>query len=272
MPATAEISAVVANPHQALVQIALVEAEPTEIWNQVRAIAPQLVLNAGGALRGDHAPALGVNSNTGFSEVVWSYWDGTDTEIAWSYFNGEVWSPAELVTDNLVDDEAPTISFLDDGATAVAWETRAAITSIAYRERQPSGAWSPVIPVSDNSADSTGATIAQYQGRIRVGYIQPSTGSQRAIKIASDPADPSPWPGYFTPEIIAQISFSGDIAPELHSYPNQLFTTWVNSSNEIGFARFDGTTWQTPQTETYTSAEDLPKARIRAKSRALHSP
>jgi hypothetical protein len=68
------------------------------------------------------------------------------------------------------------------------------------------------------------------------------------------------------------ISFSGDIAPELHSYPNQLFTTWVNSSNEIGFARFDGTTWQTPQTETYTSAEDLPKARIRAKSRALQSP
>ena len=114
--------------------------------------------------------------------------------------------------------------------------------------------------------------MVQYQGRIRVGYIQPSSGGQRPIRVASSSDTPDPWPAYFTPELIAMISFSGDIAPELHSYPNQLFTTWVNSSNEIGFARFDGTTWQTPQTETYTSAEDLPKARIRAKSRALHSP
>ncbi len=272
IPVWGEVSVVGSGANVGIIRMSPTDSSANEVWEQVRVIAPQLALNPDGFVSGDHSPAFGVNPQTGRPEAVWCHWDGVDTEIVWSRFDGQVWTEPELVTTNSVSDEAPSIAFDVDGAVAIAWESHETTTRVEYRERQTSGEWSPVIHVSDGTANASNPVVNRYEGQIRVGYIQPGVGPQRALIVANSETDPSPFPSYFTPEIIAMISFSGDIAPELHSYPNSLFMTWVNSSTEIGFANFNGTSWQAPQIETYSSTEDLPRARIRAKGRALRNP
>ena len=58
---------------------------PQVIWEPVRDIDPDLVLNADGALRGDGRPDVAMDPETGWPHVVWAYFTGPDFDIVHSY-------------------------------------------------------------------------------------------------------------------------------------------------------------------------------------------
>lgn len=241
-------------------------------WQPVIPPASSQTLNPSGSVDGDQPPGLAIGSTTGFPIAVWSVWDGTDFEIVLSLFDGDAWSPREQVTNNSVNDTDPSVTSREDGSTAVVWRSDSLIPRIQYREREPTGTWSPIVDVSDGSQSAAHPVLIANGGRVRVAYIEAGGGGTRFVKVAGGGDEAFPWPSVFEPEVIAITYWNGELAPGLFSAPSGAISIWTDSSTAIGFSRYDGINWSLPQFEPYVGPEDLERARIRAKQRALRGP
>lgn len=252
----------------------LCECSPSSplVWQAVITPTSSHALNLAGLSNGDRAPALGISSGTGAPFAVWPEWDGNDFEIVLSMFDGASWTPRERLTDNSVDDTQPSVASLAGGAVAAVWRSGLPIARIQYRQRESSGAWSPIIDVSDGLQTASNPVAVATGSRIRVAYVEMGNGGSRFVKIASGGIDPEPWPSVFEPEIIAITYWDGELAPGLFAVSNGPISIWTDSSIAIGYSRFNGANWTAPQFEPYAGEADLERARIRAKQRALQEP
>jgi hypothetical protein len=231
-----------------------------------------LTLNPGGTPDGDLPPALAIGSGTGMPMAVWAEWDGNDYELAFSWFDGNLWSPPERLTDNSVDDTEPSIASRETGSAAIAWRSDPGVPRIQYRQREVSGAWSPIIDVSSGTQSAAHPVVLSGSDRVRVAFVEDGSKSSKIVKVAGGTEHPDPWPSVFEPEIIAITYWDGDLAPGLFSSASGPVSLWTDSPTVVGYSRFNGANWTPPAFEPYAGAADLEAARIRAKQRALHGP
>lgn len=242
------------------------------IWQATLSPVSSQTLNPSGAQDGDLPPALAISSERGTPTAVWAEWDGSDFEITLSRFDGGSWSPQERLTDNSLDDTQPTVASREDGSTAVVWRAGLPVPRIQYRQHQTSGVWSPVIDVSDGSQSAMSPAVIATNGRVHVSFVEIGGDGSKIVKVAGGGDEADPWPTLFVTEIIAITDWNGELAPGLFSAPSGPISIWTDSPTSVGFSRFNGVTWTTPQFEPYAGAADLEAARIRAKRRALHGP
>jgi hypothetical protein len=223
-----------------------------------------------GAFNSDHSPAVTRAVGTAQPFVAWCEWDGHDYEVAISSFDGVAWSARELVTDNTVDDLAPSVSARASGAIAVVWTTMQPTSKVLYRQREVSGQWSPVRDVSDGTRSASAPVVLASSARVRVAFVEVGDNDTRIVKVSGGVEQFEPWPALFEGEVIAITMFDGELLPSLYPTPGGATSIWVDSESTIGFSRESGSGWSAPLFEPSFGAGDLERARIRARLRALN--
>lgn len=240
------------------------------VWVPVLPPPHPLSLNVNGASNQDHSPAVALAVGTARPFVAWCEWDGHDYEIAISNFDGVSWSARELVTDNAVDDLAPSVSARTSGAIAVVWTAMQPTSRVQYRQREASGLWSPVVDVSDGARNASQPVVLAGGPHVRVAFVEIGDDDARRVKVSGGVEQFDPWPALFEGEVIAITMFDGELLPSLDPAPGGATSIWVDSASTIGFSRESGSGWSVPHFEPYAGAEDLARARIRARIRALN--
>jgi hypothetical protein len=269
-PAKAEVSCS-SNPAQFVTQMSSSPGNSPLVWRIVGLPTERLPLNEQGELRGDIDPAIALNGPLGRGQAVWQYWDGQDFEIAFSECLTPGWTPPTLLTENSSDDIRPAISIAAHGAVGVTWIHQGSTTQVKYREFEPALGWSPIVDVGATPSQLSRPSIAFHDGSPRVAFIEPTGAAGLRLVVASGGGS-EPWPFVFEPEIIAQLNVGLDPEPELFAGSDRLVATWVDSATHVGYAHRANGVWSAPQYEPYLGAEDLGKARLRAKVRALRAP
>ncbi len=241
------------------------------IWRLVRPSAGPIALNTSGEANGDLSPDLRINPLTRRPEVVWAYWTGSNYEIAWSFFDGETWSSPLLLTDSPADDIEPKLAFDHLGNLGIAWTRMESVSRIWYCEKDPEAGWSGEIVVSNGENPAKQASIA-WDGLIpRISFHEDLSGGGARMIVAGGET-PDPWPLAFLPELVAMSTWEGELDQGLDVTRGKVFTSWVDSASHLAFSRRVYGSWQVPEFEPYEGEDDIPRARIRIKSRVGSTP
>ena len=248
-------------------------------WGRVRdQIDAGQVLNEGGDLNGDGPAAFSINPQTGFPEVVWAWFDGSDHEIALSRWDGTAWTSPELLTDNSVEDLDPAIDFAADGTRKVTWWQEGGTPQVWYRIQGTTEDWQPPERVTAVSDDGSRPDVADDAGLARVTY-QLANGGVTEIVVSTRH-------DVWEKETIASTAYAGpagdgDIDPRIHVRGDKLWVDWVDGEGLMAYCVFHGAEgWSSPQTEGYswnaqageTEAMVREGARVRIRLNVLRMP
>ena len=167
-------------------------------WPLVRQHVPaDWVLNPGGSDRvpPDGEPSLGWDPVGDRPEVAWARHDGEDFEIVIASWLGDRWSEPRSVTENAVDDFAPSLAYGPDGTARIAFEREGRVCVV---RRPPGGDWSAPEEVDQGSTPTVAATAVE-----RVAYQQAGEDSTEVVVSRRDAG------GGWVPEVVATTTFEG---------------------------------------------------------------
>lgn len=189
-PVRAEVSAVTDAAGSYVRTVIYASASPRNprIWSASRPRAGFTPLNVRGDLFGDSFPVVGENpTGQRWPWIVWSHFDGTDSQLVWSRWTGGAWSPIAPVEPAPAPGDAldPAIAFSADGRPYLAWLSesggRTSVEMSVYLATQ----WAPAFRVSEPGQDATNPKIAVLaDGGIQVEYDTAEVHVTKIIRFA----------------------------------------------------------------------------------------
>ncbi len=228
-------------------------------WPLVRQHVPaDWVLNPGGSDRvpPDGEPSLGWDPVGDRPEVAWARHDGEDFEIVIASWLGDRWSEPRPVTENAVDDLAPSLAYGPDGTARIAFEREGRVWVV---RRPPGGDWSAPEEVDQGSSPTVAATAVE-----RVAYQQAGEDSTEVVVSRRDAG------GGWVPEVVATTTFEGldgdgNVDGRLHaSADGRVWVDWEDSAEYLGWSELqDGGGWSAPRYESLSGPDDEEAARLR---------
>ncbi len=204
-----------------------------------------------------------VNPNTGLTERVWQAHDGADYEVYWNVRTNGQWGTPVRLSDNTIDDTCPRLAFDSEG-TRVVWKAGESTPTVVHRGRDYTHGWqSSSTTVSSGTRSATVPWVSVHGGETWVAWLE--VDSSGTYIMAGGSNGPEPWPFGFSVYSIGTTSFSGAVSVELHSDAGHMWVVWIDSTTQLGYSEFNGTSWGGVQFETYAGATDLPAARERVR-------
>lgn len=214
---------------------------PQVLWQPVRDIDPELILNPEGAVRGDGRPDITFDPATGWPHVVWAYANGTDHDIAYSRWNGSGWLEPEFLTSDTADQIDPRIHI--DGETIYVVWCEAGPDAIWLTSRTGDGAWEPPDQVYTGMRPS----VVTWGGTILVASERSDGQGGKEIFLSS-----SQGQGSFHTEPVNSNPVNVPLDVILHSEQGKLWMDWRRSADEFAYSEFDGADWRPPATVPWT--------------------
>ena len=149
---------------------------------------------------------------------------------------------------------APRIAIKTAGDTWVVWwrDTPVDRVYLTIHDLQE-GTWSPEKVFSEPTEESRYPEIVHDASAAWIVY-QVDTGSGSEIAGLSIIDDPDPWS---TRTIIASSAATGDLDVRIHTEDGHVWTTWVDSTSDVGWSEYDAVTdsWDLPQYKSYSSSD-----------------
>ncbi len=192
-------------------------------------------------------PDAEVNPATGQIEAVDEMVGAGGADIRHTVDGGPGQPDTSIVlADDPAPDLDPRIAIGPDGKSWVVWWRDAAIDTVLLRWRGPDGSWMTELPISEPDEPSRSPEIVHDGSQIFVIWlIDDGEGQDIAVRSGSGP---SPWPSR---TVIHRTYYTGDADPDIHSSGGKLWVTWVESSDALGWSRYDysTSTWSAPRFE-----------------------
>lgn len=162
---------------------------------------------------------------------------------------------------------APRIAITTAGDTWVVWwrDTSVDRVYLTIHDLQEE-TWSLEKTFSQPAEESRYPEIVHDASAAWIVYqIDTGSGSEIAGLSIIDSGDP--WP---TRTIIASSTATGDLDVRIHAEDGNVWTTWVDSTSDVGWSEYDAVTdsWDLPQYESY-AASDVPTARANIRATVL---
>lgn len=213
-------------------------------WAGYRNLDLQLVLNAGGEIRGDGRPDVAWDPTTDWPVVVWAYNAGTDHDIAFSQWNGSNWTPVEFLTSSTVDETDPRV-FVDSGGSMwVTWWRAGAIDRVYVSTRAAgSSTWGPAAPVTAVDESGRRPSVAMWNGQLYVAYERASSTAGMAQEVVV--AHPEQDAGMVT-DVVGQTDRTAPLDAVLHVENGLLWVDWKQGAADMGFAQAGNGGWTAP--------------------------
>ncbi len=196
-------------------------------------------------------PASAVNPQSGDIEIADPTWSGTSRDIDYviDAGNGQ-WPEVYTVTDNSLDDHRPQLVIASSGDAWVTWWRDDTLDRVLVRKRHFSdGSWDDERVQGETGESSRNPTIAHDGTDPWVAYeLDDQSNTGIAVGIVVDEPDPI---GIQT--VLATSEFTGAVDVTIHSDQGHLWTTWVDSATDVGWAEYDyaSETWGLPGFESY---------------------
>lgn len=241
-----------------------------QVWEKLSYNQNRRTLNENGDANGDQKPEFGLNPITGFPEVVWSKFDGSDYEISYSYFNGSEWANHEIITNNDLNDFDPCIEFSDDGTVKVAWWSDEEIQQVYYKIRKINGEWSSNLRVSNPLERSIFPSITALNNLSFVSFESISNSNQSSISLSTIDDDPDPIPALCSRIKIGSDDFAPNSNPSSHSKNGHLWVDWIYDENFLCWSEKIYDEWIFQRYEPYSGLDDIPRARLYIKIKVLN--
>ncbi len=93
-------------------------------WQIVRDGPIDLVLNAGGVVRGDGRPHLVLSPLSGLPRVVWAYNSGPDHDVVIADWTGVAWTSPLFIAGGAADEIDPRLAIGSDGRAHIVWSVQ----------------------------------------------------------------------------------------------------------------------------------------------------
>lgn len=173
------------------------------VWQPVRAIPAERMLNPSGYARGDGRPDIAMADGP---VVVWAYSAGVDHDIALSEWDGAAWTPTAFLTWGAEDELDPRVHVSPDGAVHVVWWTAGQVDRVYATERAAgSQSWQAPVLVGTGRRPAVGTS----GGELVVAFERDSTASGMAQDVAVATAQPA---GGFTLAVIGSTARPSSVA------------------------------------------------------------
>jgi hypothetical protein len=220
-----------------------------------------LALASGAAVAGD-PPDATLNPQSGQIEITGSVTLFGDDEIRHVVRGPE---PAvTFLTGNSIDDLSPKIAVAPNGNTFVVWWADETTDEVLLRRFDyTEQSWSSATVLSDSGDGSRNPAIVHDGTDTWVAFEHDLAGAT-GIKLGVIVDEPEPF-GVFAS--IASTVYSGDLDLRVHSESGELWVTWVDSSDEVGWCVYDAGSggWSVADYESYAQ-DDVPTARGRIRT------
>ena len=205
-------------------------------------------------------PMQATNPTTGNLERVTLHFDGQDYEVRWAERVSGVWQEATL-TDNSVADTCPRLAFFPDGSSGVSWIEGG--TTIRYLGRDDSLGWQQsTVTVTSGTAQIDVAWLSVHDNEAHLVWSAASGSTQTIVAGGTD--GPGPWPGLFSPNVLATTTYAGSSAPQVTSESGHLWAVWIHDGDELAYSEHDETNgWGSVLYESYSGPTDIPAAKER---------
>ena len=243
-------------------------------WESMIHLEPEFVLNPGGDANGDGEPDFGFGDPSGTPVPPTFVWARQVTpgnhDPVYAQFVGGAWTAPVVISSDPGDDLDPRW-WQDATGTihAVWWRHGAdgANDSVLYARRisgAPGFTTEELVSLSSESARAP-SLVVRPDGTVLVGYETDAGGGLKNIQVASKATLLSA----FQPVVLASTPFPEATTPEAERTSSHVWTTWIDSPTRVGYSELINGIWSTPAFETYSSPEDLGRARMRIQSEVL---
>lgn len=238
---------------------------PHRVWDRVRTLTTDAVLNESGETHGDGAPDISWRGSSGNPSVAWSFWNGAHDEIVVSEWDGTAWSAAQAIAPGADDQLDPRIFVCDNAAAYVTWWTAGSLDRVFLSSRAPgSQTWSQSVEVTGLGESGRHPSVVFFNGSVRVAYEKTSGPSGGQTLVVATQATV----GSFIRQETAQSPRNERIDPILHVLGTRLWVDWKHDGGVFGFEVFSPVTgWSPSATETYADGswigDEMTRQRIR---------
>jgi len=210
-------------------------------------------------------PDAEVNPKNGYIETTDATWETSQYDIRHvSDPGGGLGRDLSSVSTDPLDDMAPRLAISSDGDTWVTWYRDGTVDKVYVRKRTyPGGSWDDELLVSEKTENSRRPEIVHDGTNAWVAFEFEETGGT-GIGVNAVIDDPNPIGVRIS---LGTTSYTGDVAVLMHTESGNLWVTWVDSVNEVGWSEYDyGTqTWGLADYESYaTDTVDDARGRIRS--------
>lgn len=187
-------------------------------------------------------PDLEVNPETGYIESVESTLVGSNYDVRLVVDQGEGGSRSVLfLTNDSADDQAPRLAIKGNGESWVVWWRDSSTDGIYFRRRDlNTGAWAPETRISLDGQSSRRPKIVHDGSSTWIAY-EFDSGNHTAIAVVGIGDSPEPFPTW---SALATTSLSGDVGVLVHSASANVWVTWVDSAQDMGWCEYDKTALQ----------------------------
>jgi hypothetical protein len=223
-------------------------------------------LIAGSALATD-PPSSSTNPLSGQIETADPVWSGSNYDISYVVYSGIQSSPdIETVSSDPLDDRRPRLAHAPSGDSWVTWWRDDDTDRVLVRKRtHSSGAWSSERTLSDTDEHSRNPFIVHDGSQTWVVYEEDdAAGTDIIVAVITDEPDP------IEIRTVATTDHDGAVDVMAHTDSGQLWVTWIDSSTEVGWSKYDEATetWSLPVYESYAS-DHVTAARLRIRETVL---
>jgi hypothetical protein len=238
---------------------------PQSIWDPVRDIDPELVLNSDGGQRGDGRPDIAMDPVTKWPHVVWAYGNGTDYDIAYSRWDGDGWLETEFVTSTTANEIDPRIHVDRDYVYVVWWVEETGSIWLVRRPRL--GAWQMSERV--NGQQGMRPSVVTWNGTVLV--ASETDDGQGGMEILMSTRLGA---GSFFTEFIGSTAEHLALDVVLHTGQGKLWMDWKHSDTEFAYSEFVNDAWGPITTLPWTDPSwiGVEEMRLRVRGRVLATP
>jgi hypothetical protein len=212
------------------------------------------------------------NGITGAIETADTPWSGTNYNVRHviNPGNGNSLLITMLTSDTLNNLGARVLINPVNGDSWVAWWRDDAVDQIVVRRHlNATGTWTAARVQSTSLEGSRRPSVAFDGVRPWMAYEADAAGGGTRLEAKVIEDDPAP---FVTAKIVGTTSNTGTTDVLIQAESGRLWVSWVDSSTQVGWSRYDyGTaTWGTPAYESYAS-DSVAAARGRIRSTVLAS-
>lgn len=208
-------------------------------------------------------PDSEVNPLTGAVETLDSTWTGSSWDIRHTLVPVTGPTVTATLASTSADELAPRIAIEPDGRTVAAWWREGSEGDVLIRVRPTSSSsWDPVRGLEAAGEDARRPELLVHGGEVwTVFEIAGSGGASVVVGVIAD--EPDPLGGR---TIVGTGVNSPDPDPQLHAEAGQLWVTWVQDGNSLGWSQLGGSgTWGSTQfTSMAGVGADGARATVRA--------
>lgn len=238
LPSLAEVAAEPRDGEVGILILGIIEGPdpiPQVIWEPIRDIDPDLILNGDGGPRGDGRPDVAIDPLTGFPHVVWAYKNiGSDFDIAYSFWEQDHWSEIEFLTFNTIDQLDPRVFVTNLAAYAVWWEAPSGTLWFSKRPRM--GEWSaPEQVVSSQTASRP--SVIYWEGQLLFA-AERGDGLSREIFLSTRLG-----PSNYVSEPVAFLTSAQSLNAILHGEKQKLWVDWCQSPTVCAYSIYENGVW-----------------------------